>query len=132
MNGGANMHVHSIPITLFGRDPMFSSRRVCMIAQLHNPLIVSSVVKMDHLEFYYMKRPFQKVEICGILTKRKFTKRGVMFVVDDGSGCIECLKVTSNKRGFDDMSNDLFTVGNVLLIRGDIESRVSFFLPSII
>ena len=121
---------HSVPIMLFGRDPMFSSHRVCTISQLHNPRVVSEVVKMDHIEFYYMKRPFQKIEICGILTRHKYSKRGVMFVVDDGSGCIECIKFAGNKKGFDDISNEMFKVGNTILVRGEIESRISFFLPS--
>ena len=129
-NDQENTDRHSVPIMLFGRDPMFSSFRVCTIAQLHNPQVVSKVVKMDHIEFYYMKRPFQKVEVCGVLTKCKYTKRGITFALDDGTGSVECLKVTTNKRGYDDVLYEVLKIGNTILVRGEVESRISFFLPS--
>lgn len=75
-----------------------------------------------------MKRAFQKVEVCGVLTRSKRTKKKITFVVDDGTGSIECSKILSfSSCG---SADDIYDLGNTLVVRGEVRSLHSEFLPS--
>ena len=64
----------TLPIGSWGLDLLYNTYLLTFIGALHNTSIVKFITKTNHYEFYYMNRPFNKVEICGILVNKKLAK----------------------------------------------------------
>jgi hypothetical protein len=56
---------------------------------------VEKKVKGNHFELYYLDHPISKVEIVGVITSFERKAKRVVFSVDDGSGCLKCIKFCS-------------------------------------
>ena len=68
------------PVQNWGLDPLFHSHRCILIGAIMNPSITQIVQKPSYYEFYYLKRPFSKLEIWGIVVNKKVTKtRGTSY-----------------------------------------------------
>ena len=121
------MQTVSLPVAVMGLDHLFHSTHCLLIGSINNPSVVQHTLKPNHIEFYYMKRPFMKVEVCGIITNKRLAKGKGIVVVDDGTGVIECVQY--HKDGEREEISSL-SVGDLVMIRGILRLKHSEFLPS--
>lgn len=79
-----------------------------------------------------MKRPFSRIEVCGIVTNKKLTKSKCIITVDDGTGEVECVHDNYQHGdmifGLSSISN--IALGDLVVLRGTIQLKHSAFLPS--
>jgi hypothetical protein len=61
-------------IEVWGLDPLFHSTRLVLIGCLKQQKILHVVEKATHYEFYYLRRPINNVEVCGIVVNKKVFK----------------------------------------------------------